>query len=74
MTAAAAGSSWCRCGRPIRGQVEDSDQAPAHFCRQCSPEHCEMAAHIRNRVGANTDPRPGRLWTLSEPTREAPAL
>jgi hypothetical protein len=38
---------WCRCGRPARGEVPASSECPAHFCRQCSPSHCEMAAYLR---------------------------
>jgi hypothetical protein len=74
VTAAAAGSAWCRCGRPIRGQVDDDGQAPSHFCRQCSPEHCEMAAYLRRRVGAFPDSARDSGTGLSEPFREAPRL
>ncbi len=41
-----AAGGWCRCGRPARGEVPASTSCPAHFCRQCSPSHCEMTAYF----------------------------
>lgn len=41
-----------RCDRPARGDVPAADAYPAHYCRQCSAEHCEMAAYLRERRAA----------------------
>lgn len=38
------------CDKPAQGDVEASDRAPAHFCRQCE-EHCQIAAHLSAGLG-----------------------
>ncbi len=40
----------CGCGEPARGWVPVAGPVPAHYCRQCSPGHCEMAAYVAQRV------------------------
>lgn len=35
----------CHCGRPARGPVPATHDAPAHLCRQCV-DHCALAAHL----------------------------
>lgn len=37
----------CGCGARARGDVESDVHAPAHFCRQCSVSHCELARVFR---------------------------
>lgn len=46
-------SMVCRCGRPARGDAVTTPETGAvdHFCRQCSPEHCELDAYLRNLPG-----------------------
>lgn len=36
----------CGCGQPARGLVLGDGVAPAHYCRDCSPEHCWTRAHV----------------------------
>jgi hypothetical protein len=45
----------CDCGKAIRGLVPEEGidlptgvtiEVPAHFCLQCSPEHCKMRKYV----------------------------
>lgn len=40
-------SDECHCGREGRGWVGAEGDVPPHRCRQCGPEHCELAAIAR---------------------------
>lgn len=62
----------CDCGKAIRGEVPAasaltsagplfatlSPTVPAHFCLQCSPEHCKMRAFIVAEVANRDHPWP----------------
>lgn len=43
----------CDCGRPARGESTTSEHtgAVAHWCRQCSVEHCELDRYLRAQPG-----------------------
>ncbi|HEY5187269.1 MAG TPA: hypothetical protein VIM19_20770 [Actinomycetes bacterium] len=36
----------CGRGQPARGLVLGDGVAPAHYCRDCSTEHCWARAHV----------------------------
>jgi hypothetical protein len=51
----------CACGRPARGDgatTSPATGAVAHYCRQCSVEHCELDRYLL----ARHDPR-ARIMT-----------
>lgn len=37
----------CWCDEPARGQVAADAVAPAHDCRECSAEHCNLVVTLR---------------------------
>jgi hypothetical protein len=48
----------CGCGRPARGLVTD-DVLGQHWCRQCSPEHCELRRYVEGRERRSRPHVPG---------------
>lgn len=43
----------CACGRPARGDgatTSPATGAVAHYCRQCSVEHCELDRYLLART------------------------
>lgn len=42
------------CGRRARGKVKATADTPAHVCKQCSPEHCQLRLYL---IAQATDDR-----------------
>ena len=45
----------CDCGRAARGWTPEERPAPEHYCRQCSPQHCLMQRHFREKSAPNNE-------------------
>jgi hypothetical protein len=44
----------CQCGAAPRRDVPATADVPAHYCGQCSEEHCGYARHLRERQDAQS--------------------